>query len=113
MLREPVIKPSIKSKKILPSPSLLAEVSPQLLGDMRGRRKITEHSQPADTGLALLNDMKDRLSLEGTEMQRMEDEGGLPLAPSQKVKANACLKASQRIKTLLRAAAKKPKPLKS
>lgn len=59
------------------------------------------------SGIELLEDMKDRLSLEGRELQRMEDEGGLPLKPAQKAKANACLKASQRIKTLLRATANK------
>ena len=89
--------------------SLLAEVSPQLLGDMRERSDMPKKTEGTHTGTELLEDMKDRLSLEGRELQRMEYEGGLPLKPAQKAKANACLKASQRIKTMLRAMYKKPR----
>ena len=84
-------------------------MSPQLLGDMRERSEIADTGDSPDSGLALLKDMKDRLSLEGREMQRMEDEGGLPLKPTQEAKANACLKASQRIKAVLRAAHNRPR----
>lgn len=111
--REPAIKKSTTIKKRTPTPSLLGEVSPQLLGDMRERSEITDTGNAPDSGLDLLRDMKDRLSLEGREMQRMEDEGGLTLKPSQEAKANACLKASQRIKTLLRVSAKKPRTRKT
>ena len=79
------------------------------MGDMRERSEITDTGDAPDSGLDLLRDMKDRLSLEGREMQRMEDEGGLPLKPTQEAKANECLNASQRIKTVLRASAKKPR----
>ena len=80
---------------------------------MRERSDIVDTGDAPDSGIEMLEDMKDRLSLEGREMQRMEDEGGLPLEPSQKAKANACLKASQRIKTLLRISTKKQRPKKS
>jgi len=83
---------------------LLAEVSPQLLGDMRARSEIADTGDSPDSGLELLKDMKDRLSLEGHEMQRMEDEGGRPLKPTQEAKANECIKASHRINSVLRAA---------
>ncbi len=79
---------------------------------MRERSSLADHGNDATTGLELLEDMKNRLSLEGREMQRMEYEGGLPLKPAQKAKANACLKASQRIKTVLRAAYKKMRSMK-
>lgn len=71
---------------------------------MRDRSEIADTADAPDSGLELLKDMKDRLSLEGREMQRMEDEGGPPLKPPQEIKANECLKASQRIKAILRAA---------
>lgn len=74
---------------------------------MRERSDMPETGDTPSSGIELLKDMKDRLSLEGREMQRMEYEGGVPLKPSQKAKANACLKASQRIKTMLQASAKK------
>lgn len=88
---------------------LLASValSPQLLGDMRERADMPKTAEGAHTGIELLEDMKDRLSLEGRELQRMEYEGGLPLRIAQKAKANACLKDSQRIKTILRSIYKK------
>ena len=104
MQREFSIKKAATRNKRDAPPSLLAEVSPQLLHDMRKRSAINDTGESPDRGLDLLEDMKDRLSLEGREMQRMEDEGGPPLKPIQEVKANACLKASQRIKAVLRAA---------
>ncbi len=91
----------------------LAEVSPQLLGDMRARSDVVQTSDVANDGIELLEDMKDRLSLEGRELQRMEYEGGLPLRPAQKAKANACLKASQNIKTLLQATTRRLRSKKS
>ena len=80
---------------------------------MRERSDMPETAECAQSGLELLEDMKDRLSLEGRELQRMEYEGGLPLKPTQKAQANACLKASQRIKTILRAMHKKQNPRKT
>jgi hypothetical protein len=92
---------------------LLAEVSPQLLSDMRERSETPDARNAPNTSIELLEDMKDRLSLEGRELQRMEYEGGSPLKPAQKTKANACLKASQRIKTVLHAMYKKPRSRKA
>ena len=98
--------------KSAPPKTPLAEVSPQLLGDIRDRSDDANTDDAPTNGIALLEDMEDRLSLEGRELQRMEYEGGLPLGAGQKAKANACLKASQRIKTLLRVTAKKSRSKK-
>jgi hypothetical protein len=98
-----VIKKVIMAKKALFTQSLLADVGPQLLGDMRERSNVPDIGDTPSNGTELLEDMKERLSLEGRELQRMEDEGGLPLNSEQRAKVSECLKASQRIKTVLRA----------
>jgi hypothetical protein len=104
---EHIIKTITKQPNTPATPTALAEVSPQLLGDMRDRVEMIDTGINPSSGIDILDDMKDRLSLEGRELQRMEDEGGLPLLPSQKAKVMHCLKASQRIKTLLRASVRK------
>ena len=77
---------------------------------MRECSDVEKIADVPNSGIELLEDMKDRLALEGSELQRMEYEGGLPLKPSQKIQVNACLKASQRIKTLLLTIPKKNAP---
>jgi hypothetical protein len=109
------MKRSIKKLIHVSSSLSTSETRVGLLGDMRERTRIKNANDTSvaasATGVELLEDMKDRLSLGGKELQRMEDESGISSKPAILAKTNALLKASNRIGTVLKAA-KESSPIK-
>lgn len=55
----------------------------------------------SEVGIGVLDDMQEKLALASSELQRMEDEGGIPLNAEQNKKMNAYSKASRRIRKVL------------
>jgi hypothetical protein len=55
----------------------------------------------SSVGIGVLDDMQKKLTLASEELQRMEDEGGIPLDIEQTKKMSAYSKAGQRIRRIL------------
>lgn len=67
---------------------------------MRKRKQLATVSATR-LGSALLTKMQLKLRLAGEELQRMEDEGGIPLSNAQNLEAASYLRASTRLKTII------------
>lgn len=55
----------------------------------------------SEAGIGALKNMQEKLRFAGQELQRMEDESGIPLNEEQAEKVDAYFQASLRIKKIL------------